>query len=165
MYCFVSRLQTQARLSYHALLIWQSEQEAGGEHKYCLGWLLKTRDKPLIHGVLFLWKSPGGSCISSTFSPQVSVCALPSLSSPVCCNICVMVAWKETHTHLWKCKQICQTWAFWLFCRDATYSSQQNGKGNHSFSPLVWDYTCHSAVWQTHAGRLFTATDNSIISL
>ncbi len=95
MYCFVSRLQTQARLSYHALLIWQSEQEAGGEHKYCLGWLLKTRDKPLIHGVLFLWKSPGGSCISSIFSPSLSLC---SAFFKLCCLLQYGEFKRNTHT-------------------------------------------------------------------
>lgn len=102
MHCFVSCLQTQARLSYHALLIWQSVQEAGGEHKYCLGWLLKTRDKPLIHGVLFLWKSPGGSCISSALpKPPSALCLLRALlfvTAPV------MVALEEPHT--WNCQLI-----------------------------------------------------------
>ena len=60
------------------------------------GGSLKTRDKPLIHGVLLLWKSPGGSCISSAFSKP-----LPSSGSAVsCCNVSVMVAFrKETHVH------------------------------------------------------------------
>lgn len=130
MYCFVSRLQTQARLSYHALLIWQSEQEAGGEHKYCLGWLLKTRDKPLIHGVLFLWKSPGGSCISSIFSPSLSLC---SAFFKLCCLLQYGEFKRNTHTyvHNQNCKHFCQTWAFWLFCRDAAHSSHQNGISNH----------------------------------
>lgn len=114
MYCFVSSLQTQARLSYYALLIWQSEQEAGGEHKYCLGWLLKTRDKPLIHGVLFLWKSPGGSCISSTLSKPRVCSALPSWGSAVCCNVCVIMAFFLC-THNWNCKLICLTCACWLW--------------------------------------------------
>ena len=60
------------------------------------GGSLKTRDKPLIHGVLLLWKSPGGSCISSAFSKP-----LPSSGSAVsCCHVCVMVAFrKETHAN------------------------------------------------------------------
>lgn len=113
--------RTQARHSYYALLIWQSEQEAGGEHKYCLGWLFKTRDKPLIHGVHFLWKSPGGSCISSTLSkPQSLLCLLQTV-------VCWMSVWRclktHAHTETSNCKLICLTSAIWVFlqrCHDIT---------------------------------------------
>lgn len=89
MQCCVSCLQTQARLSYPALLIWQSMQEAGREHKYCLGWLLKTREELLIHSLLLCWKSPGSSCISSV--PPADLSQLPAFQTP----LVVAVAFKE----------------------------------------------------------------------
>lgn len=156
MHCFVSCLQTQARLSYHALLIWQSVQEAGGEHKYCLGWLLKTRDKPLIHGVLFLWKSPGGSCISSALpKPQSALCLLQAL---LFVAMSVMVALKEPH--IWDCQLIGQTSAFWLFSqRSSTYVATKGSMRNHfCFTACL----CHGAVWQGYEGSVFTATEATL---